>query len=252
MPKPLFDRPIAHRGLHDAKLGVIENSRSAFEAAIAGGYGIECDVQLSSDAEPFIFHDDDLDRLTAMQGSSGSLPIAEVTALKLAGSSTEDTPQRLDDFLRQVAGRTMLQIELKRQPDAQRTATLAFAVADALKGYQGPYTLESFDPKLIVELRRAGVTAPIGIITYGYDEKTWDQDLGYLTVFGLRHLLHWPWTKFDFISCRDSSLALPAVRFFRARDMPVTSWTIKSPEAARDALRGADQIVFEGFEPQGA
>ena len=32
----LTARPIAHRGLHDAAKGIIENTASAFSAAIAG------------------------------------------------------------------------------------------------------------------------------------------------------------------------------------------------------------------------
>ena len=32
----LVARPVAHRGLHDAQKGIIENTPSAFEAAIAG------------------------------------------------------------------------------------------------------------------------------------------------------------------------------------------------------------------------
>ncbi|MEQ1901741.1 MAG: glycerophosphodiester phosphodiesterase family protein [Devosia sp.] len=250
MGKIVFDRPIAHRGLHDRVAGVIENSRSAFEAAINGGYAIECDVQLSKDDEPFIFHDDTFDRLTKAKGPSGSLPIEEVTQLVLKDSAGGETPQRFSELLAQVAGRTLLQIELKKQSDARRTATLAFAVADELRRYNGPYVLESFDPRLIVALRRAGVTAPIGIVTYGYNEKGWDQDIGFVTAFVLRNLLHWPMTRFDFISCRDVSLSLPAVRLFRALGMPVTSWTIKSPEQADRALLAADQIVFEDFEPQ--
>ena len=67
--------------------------------------------------------------------------------------------------------------------------------------------------------------------------------------FVLRHLLHWPMTRFNFISCRNVSLYLPAVRFFRARGMEVTAWTITSEQAAVASKRGADQIVFEGFLP---
>ena len=60
----LTARPIAHRGLHDAASGVIENTASAFRAAIAGGYGIECDLQISADGEAMVHHDDALGRLT--------------------------------------------------------------------------------------------------------------------------------------------------------------------------------------------
>ena len=126
------------------------------------------------------------------------------------------------------------------------------AVANELRHYQGPYTLESFDPNLIVALRRAGETAPIGIITYGYDEPTWDGNLPGWQRLVLRNLLHWPLTRFAFISCRDVSLNLPAVRLFRALGVPVTSWTIKSQVDADAALRHADQIVFEGFLPASA
>ena len=252
MTAKLFDRPIAHRGLHDRANGVIENSRSAFEAAIAHRYAIECDVQLSSDGVPFIFHDDEFDRLTAANGRSDRLPIAEVQKLVLTGSATNEVPQRFTEFLEQIAGRAMLQIELKQQTSPAKTRALAHAVATALAGYSGPYSLESFDPSLLVALRGERVRAPLGIITYGYDEAEWNTDLSGWQKFVLRHLLHWPWTQFTFISCRNVSLFLPVVRFLRARGMTVTAWTITSPQAAVAAARGADQIVFEGFLPESA
>jgi glycerophosphoryl diester phosphodiesterase len=245
----LFDRPIAHRGLHDAAAGIVENSRSAFEAAVAAGYAIECDVQLSRDGVPFIFHDDEFDRLTAATGASNAKPIAEVETLALRGSRAGDRPTRFTDLLALVAGRTLLQIELKQQENAGLTATLAAAVAEALRGYRGACTLESFDPHLLVALRRERLGVPLGIVTYGFDEPEWDAHVKPWQRVVLRHLLHWPWTRFDFISCRDVSLGLPAVRCFRALGMPVTSWTITSDAGAHAALRAADQIVFEGFRP---
>jgi glycerophosphoryl diester phosphodiesterase len=244
-----FERPIAHRGLHDRANGIIENTRAAFEAAIEKNYAIECDVQLSSDGVPYIFHDDNLERLTGVTGRSDELPIAEVQRLVLTGSSENATPQRFTEFLEQIAGRTQLQIELKKQADATRTVKLATEVAAALRDYRGPFTIESFDPRLLVALRNAGVTAPLGIITYAYDEPTWDTQVSGWRKFVLRHLLHWPWTRFDFISCRNLSLYLPMVRFLHARGMEVTAWTITSEQAARAALRASDQIVFEEFLP---
>lgn len=249
---PLFERPIAHRGLHDRAQGVIENSRSAFERAIERGFAIECDVQLSRDGVPVIFHDDDLERLTGRKGPIGSLSAAELAATPLLDSASGDAPQRLAEFLGQIAGRTLLQIELKRQPNAEMGETLARRVADALAGYSGPVTVESFDPKLIQLIRRFGFKGPVGIITYRYDQPEWDGELtdGQRTV--LRHLLHWPWTRFNFISCYQKALDLPAVRLFRGFGMPVTTWTIRTPEEWQLAAPGADQIVFEGFDPDSA
>lgn len=243
----LFDRPIAHRGLHDRSQGIIENSRSAFEAAIAQGYAIECDVQLSSDGVPFVFHDDSLERLTLRSGPCGALPIAEIERLELRGSSSGDTPQRFTDFLEQFAGRTTLQIELKHQQTPERTRTLAARVVDAVRPHRDGITLESFDPRSLLALSRAGLRLPLGIIVQRYDRPT--EGVSGPQRFALRHLLHWPQTRFDFISCSREALDLPAVRLLRAAGMEVTAWTITSSEMEQSARRGADQIVFEGFRP---
>lgn len=245
----LFPRPIAHRGLHDAAAGIIENTASAFEAAIAGKYAIECDVQLSSDGVPYIFHDDELDRLVGRPGRSDAISIADITALPLLGSSTGDRPQRLTEFLAQIAGRVQLQIELKQQSTPEGTRRLAEAVTEALSGYRGEQVIESFDPHLLVAMRRAGYRGKLGIITYSWRIDDWDRHIPAHQKFILRHLLHWPVTHFDFISCHDQALDLRAVRLFRRMGVPVTTWTIKSAERARDVMSSADQIVFEGFEP---
>ena len=65
-----FLKPIAHRGLHDAAKGIIENTVPAFEAAIARGYGIECDVRPAACATPMVFHDLTLERLIEGEGRS--------------------------------------------------------------------------------------------------------------------------------------------------------------------------------------
>ena len=53
MPMPGLDwltaRPVAHRGLHDAAAGVIENTASAFAAAIEGGF---CDRDATCRSPP--------------------------------------------------------------------------------------------------------------------------------------------------------------------------------------------------------
>jgi glycerophosphoryl diester phosphodiesterase len=246
----LFPNPIAHRGLHDISKGVIENTASAFEAAIAGGYAIECDVQLSSDGVPYIFHDDELDRLVGRPGRSDAITIAEIGALPLLHSAAGDRPQRFTEFLAQIAGRTLLQIELKRQATPAGTEALAREVTKALAGYTGDNVVESFDPNLLVAMRRAGYPGKLGIITYSWKKDDWDADIPASQKFALRHLLHWPMTRFDFISCHDVALDLPAVRFFHALGVPVTAWTVKSQAQADKALAKADQLVFEGFVPR--
>jgi len=252
MTQTLFPRPIAHRGLHDKAAGVIENSAAAFEAAIAGNFAIECDVQLTADGVPVVFHDDSMERLVGLAGAVADAGSAQLTATPLLGSSAGECPQTFAAFLAQISGRTLLQIELKQQRDASATQTLARTVAEGLARYTGPVTVESFDPTLLTAIRAHGFAGPRGIITYSYDKPEWNGKLTAAQRFVLRHLLHWPQTQFDFISCHDAALTLPAIKFWRALGKPVTAWTIRSSVAAEAVRPHMDQIVFEGFNPDSA
>lgn len=250
MSQALFPRPVAHRGLHNRVAGIIENSASAFEAAIAGNFAIECDVQLTSDGVPVIFHDNVMKRLLGKEGAVADATAADITGTVLLGSAAGDKPQRFAEFLAQIAGRALLQVELKHQRDAAGTQLLARSVAEALKSYDGPTTVESFDPNLLTAIRQFGYEGPRGIITYDYAGKDEDSTLSEQQRYTLRHLLHWHETQFDFISCAKGALDLPAIVFWRALGKPVTAWTVRSREEATAALAKADQLVFEDFEPE--
>jgi glycerophosphoryl diester phosphodiesterase len=77
-PEWLTARPIAHRGLHDAAGGLIENTAGAVRAAIDGAYGIEVDLQLSADGEAMVHHDDVLGRLTDGAGRGLSIKLTDI------------------------------------------------------------------------------------------------------------------------------------------------------------------------------
>ena len=83
----LTARPLAHRGLHDATAGKIENTASAFAAAIAGGYGIECDLQISADGEAMVHHDDALGRLTEGSGRLADMTSADIKQVRFKHSA---------------------------------------------------------------------------------------------------------------------------------------------------------------------
>src|SRR5690349_3512157 len=83
----LTARPVAHRGLHDASAGVLENMPAAFQAAIAGNYAIECDVQLSADGEAMVHHDGALGRLTEGTGPLRSLSTQALKAISFKATS---------------------------------------------------------------------------------------------------------------------------------------------------------------------
>jgi len=136
----LIARPFAHRGLHGH--GHIENSRAAFEAAIAAGSGIELDVQASADGEAMVFHDYELERLTEGFGALRTLAGVELQRIRLKGS--EETIPTLNEILALIGGRAPLLIELKSP--GRRAAQLCRAVQRALDGYQGSVAVMSFMP----------------------------------------------------------------------------------------------------------
>lgn len=246
---PAFNRPIAHRGLHDRQNGVIENSASAFAAALDQGFAMECDVQLSGDGKGIVFHDDTLDRLTGHKGAVSALSAGQLERIRLLDSAAGDCPPRFEALLEQVNGQQLLVVEAKRQQTVRAQEDLARVLTEALANYTGPVVVESFDPKLLRLIREAGFRGHLGIILMRNAGRH-DGRNGFFSEQVLRHMLHWPMTKFSFMSCNRTDLDLPMVRFWRARGLPLTAWTVRDADQARDAYAHADQIVFEGFVPQ--
>ncbi len=247
--RPLFPQPVAHRGLHNRVAGIIENSASAFESAIVRGYAIECDLQLTRDDVPVVFHDDDLDRLTTFSGPVRAVHSETICNSPLVGSAERECPQRFADLLDQVSGRTQLLVELKRQPDHRATEALARAAAAIAARYDGELTFESFDPELIILVREFGFAGARGIITYDYEDPESDLGMSDDQRAALRDLAHAPHTQFDFISCDHRAVAMPSVQYWREQGLPVTAWTIRSATEAAAAAPHIDQIVFEGYDP---
>jgi glycerophosphoryl diester phosphodiesterase len=238
----LTAKPIAHRGLHDAARGVIENSASAFTAAIEAGYAIECDLQLSGDGEAVVFHDETLDRLMVGKGLVASHSAAELKSLAFQKGS--DRIQSLDELLAQVHGRVPLVIELKSLWNGNEA--LVRRTVDITRSYRGPFALMSFDPKVIETVRELAPDMARGIVA----DRVTHADYDVLPVaqrLRLRNLAHLPETQPDFISYHWRDLPFPAVTRFRATGRPVITWTSRSRHDAAIALRYSDQVTFEGF-----
>jgi glycerophosphoryl diester phosphodiesterase len=239
----LIARPIAHRGLHDAKRGVVENTRSAFAAAMASNYAIECDVQLTADGEAVVFHDDTLDRLATAQGPLIARTSAELRSIALRGST--DRIETLADLLGQVRGRVALIIELKSAWNGN--VALARRAVQVLRSYSGPCALMSFDPDL-VEALRCEPHIMRGIVAERATRPAW-RDLPLARRLELRHLRHWQRTLPHFISFDAGGLPWPPVTQLRAAGLPVITWTVRSEDEAAAVRRYCDQITFEGFLP---
>lgn len=229
----LSEYSYAHRGLHDA--GVPENARSAFERAAMAGYGIELDVQRSSDGLPVVFHDETLDRMTAESGELARRSAAQLGAIRIAG--TAQTIPTLRQVLADVAGRVPVLIEIKSSRDT-RVAALCLAVRRVLEGYTGPHAVMSFDPRVSHWYWQHSPHIVRGLsITEGEDRAL----PGKLR----RRLALWH-ARPDFLcyDVRDLPSRFAAAQ--RRRGLPVVAWTIASAEHAERAAEYADADIFEG------
>lgn len=248
MAHPIFERPIAHRGLHDSGKGIVENSRAAFEAAITRGFGIECDLQLTEDGEAVVFHDADLKRLTGKEGRVNATSAEALCSMPLLGSADGNTPIRFPELLEGINGQVPLIVEIKQQEYPDQTRNLAIRALTDAANYTGPIAFKSFDPVALHTLYGSGYRGPLGIITYDYSVEA--DHLNGVQKFLLRNVLHRKISRFNFISCERTALTRGMIRFNRLFGMKVMSWTVRSAEEARMALKHADQIVFEGFDPE--
>ena len=214
--------PFAHRGLHDGNRSVPENSLAAARAAVAAGYGIECDLQVCTDGVPIVFHDDELERLTGRSG-----PIRDLTSEQAAGLTLCGTDERIplfSDLLSLVAGRVPLLVELK--------------VVAALRDYDGPSALMSFDCDLVDACRDlAPSSVPVGLTAEGRQPEELSTH-GEALAKGL-----------DFVSYDHEAMPNAFLDEVASRGLPILCWTIRDEAQALRALQTADQITFEGFRP---
>lgn len=245
LAKGFLSTPLAHRGLHDVAQGRPENSRAGFRAAIAAGYGIEIDVQQSADAQPMVFHDDALDRLAEATGAIRAHSAETLRQTRLRGGD-EGIPE-LAHVLDIVAGQVPLLIEIKDQDGAMgpNVGALEDAVALALKGYEGPVAVMSFNPNSVRHMAGLCPEIPRGIVTDGYDEKDWP--LPRQMREHLRRIPDYEAAGCSFISHNMHDLERPRVAELKSQGADILCWTVKSPQDEALARRVADNITFEQY-----
>lgn len=246
LPESFLRLPITHRALHDRAAGRIENSPSAIRAAVKAGYGIEVDLQLSSDGVAMVFHDEDLDRLTGETGPVNARTAAELGRIPLKGST--DTIPTLAEVLRLIAGKVPLLIEIKDQTLVMgpTDGKLEAATATALQGYTGDVALMSFNPHSIALMARLAPHLPRGITTSAYDPDDW-APLPVEVCDHLRPIPDYEATGSSFISHEGRDLARPRVAELKAQGARILCWTIRSAADEALARKVADNVTFEGY-----
>jgi glycerophosphoryl diester phosphodiesterase len=254
LDRTVFVRPIAHRGWHD-KQGRLENTAPAFSAAIEKGYGIECDLQGAADGTPMVFHDLRLDRLVAASGPIAAHAPRELARFRYKG--LDEAILTFGELLELVAGRVPLLVEVKRE--GKLRPGFLENIARQAAAYGGPVALMSFDRSVVAALGELAPGVPRG------------------AVIGGRQLISTVWSPAPrkLNGAEAARLVVPAeagrpsggpggVAFYavqinivavarawmrrHAPDLPLFTWTVRTPRQRARAARWADAPIFEGYE----
>lgn len=241
-PAVLWQARYAHRGLHDKQNTVPENSLVAFAAAVESGYGIELDLNLTTDDQVVVFHDDSLLRICGIDKAVADCSLEELTQCRLSG--TDERIPLFSEVLKLVDGRVPLVVELK---STRRNKALCEHAAALLDAYPGPYCIESFHPGIVSWFKKHRPGVVRGQLASGFKQY---------------NRLPW-WQAFLLSSLLTNVTARPHFAAFRHEDAHGTfklwlyrvlggrlvAWTVRDTNDIAWCEKHFDVIIFEYFRP---
>ena len=236
----LVDTFICHRGYHSGDSTCPESSMQAFERAARRGLAIEFDIQLLADGEIAVFHDSNTQRMTGVDRLIENCEAHQIRKMRLLDS--DQMVPLLDDVLDLVRGEVPLLIELK---SFGRMGLFEKTIVRKLKGYDGPFALQSFNPRVLLWLKMKAPHIPRGQISGSLE----DVKLAWHRKVLVRNLLTNGLTRPHFISYEAACIPdMKRVQAVRTK-MPVIGWTVRSLDQYTSLKRYCDNIIFEGFDP---
>jgi glycerophosphoryl diester phosphodiesterase len=165
-------KKIAHRG---ASGQCPENTRSAFEKAIAAGAdAIEIDCQLSRDGHVVVFHDEKLKRTAGVSGAVRDKTLAQLKKLDIGrwrrSAFKGERILTLEEALETLAGTVDLCLEIKSFPASASGIELKVLFILSHYDYLDRTILSSFDYRCLARLRELAPDVRLGVI-YGAGVK---------------------------------------------------------------------------------
>lgn len=234
----------AHRGLHDKKRGIPENSLAAFSRAVRYGYGMELDVRLTKDRQLVIMHDDNVKRMCGLDQKVIDMTLAQLRALRLSG--TDEKIPLFTEVLELVGGKVPLIIELKYE-SKEGYPQFCNLVWKELRKYRGIYCIESFHPGVVRWFKQHQPQVIRGQLSCRPQKNDAVSHFQFLLV---THLLSNFLTRPDFIAYCYKDIRIPAFMLNRHLFRPaIVLWTIPSLSEYRRCRKKADLLIFENFMP---
>lgn len=235
----------AHRGYHD-KPAIPENSIPAFKRAIEYGLPTEIDVHLIADGSLVVFHDDDLERVTGVKGAIEDYDLKKLKELRLEG--TDEQIPTFDEVLALYED-TGLPLLIELKVVRRNYKELAKAVCYRLGRYKGPFALQSFDPRALVQVRKLRPDFMRGQLSKNFFKST--EGLPFYQVALLTNLAMNLFARPDFISYKFKDRSNKVLRRnVDRKGLSEASWTIRSKAAYDAAVRAGCIPIFEKIEPE--
>lgn len=223
----LFDRPIAHRGLHNET--VTENSMGAFKLAIEAGYNIETDVHLLKSGEVVIFHDNTLKRVCGKNVAINKLTLDDIKGDEYLLPNGEHIPL-FEDLLNIIDGeKNGILLELKFNG---LNYDLEKAVYELIKGKESFIAVQAFNPYTAVWFKENAPEFIRGILCdrplYPFMSCVWDKANPHFLAYNIK------------------AIDKCVLKFVEKKNTNLLSWTIRKPELLSKALElNVNNIIYE-------
>lgn len=229
---------IAHRGLHDMKNGIPENSLPAFKAAVDKGFAIENDIHLTKDGIVVVFHDDTATRMCGTNKKICDMTLSEIKELKLLDTSFQIPT--LKECLQVIDGKVPLLIEFKYDGNAK---ALCKAAKDILKDYKGKYFVQSFYPQNLYFIRKYFKNICRGQLSCGFKGEALHKKAASMLLYNFISRPH-------FISYEHTDRKNLFFRLVVRLGATPVGWTFKSKTDLLKDSKAFDAFIFENFIPE--
>lgn len=227
----LFERPIAHRGLHDENR--TENSMAAFKNALEHGYNIETDVHLLKSGEVVVFHDNTLKRVCGIDRKISSLTLDDIKSDNFLLPNGEHIPL-FSEMLELVDGKTGILLELKI--DTHFDHRLEKAVYELIKGKEDWIAIQSFSPFIIKWFNQNANEFYRGILSDYYVQ--WLHNLCFRA------------TRPNFIAFSVNNVK-SILKKCEKHECNLLVWTVRTEEQLQYAIKnGVNNVIFEHIIPE--
>lgn len=240
--KPFEEVYLAHRGLFN-NIDIPENSLVAFKKAVENNYGMELDVQLTSDNKLVVFHDASLKRMCGIDKNLTDCSYEELQNYKLL--NTEYTIPLFVDVLDVIKPTTPLVIEIKPEGDCIKTTK---ETVKLMKAYDRTYSMESFNPYVVKYLKENHPEIIRGQLAHNYFVH--NKELSFIEKFILTYLLFNIKTRPDYLAYDITNMNNLSFRICsKIFKSECVAWTVKSNEDLAKARNYYQCFIFDSFIP---